>query len=126
MKCSKKLYFSSFWLSKNGDLRVPLSSLNTGTSGSNLTGTAIEIDGQDHWISDVIVFSARFGIVLNGGALVLTNTHIYNGGEEGLRIVGAATRVLGCYFDNGDGTGKWWRQGASPDDRERLLSVRGV
>ena len=75
----------------------------TGTSGSNLTGTAIDIDGQDHWISDVIVFSARYGIVLNGGALVLTNTHIYNGGEEGLRIVGAATRVLGCYFDNGDG-----------------------
>jgi len=67
-----------------------------------LTGTAVEIDGQDHWISDIIVFSGLYGIVLNGGASVLTNTHIYNGGQEGLRVRGTAIRVLGCYFDNGD------------------------
>ena len=46
---------------------------------SNLTGVAVEIDGQDHWLSDIIIFSGLRGIVLHGGASVLTNTHIYNG-----------------------------------------------
>ena len=49
-----------------------------GRASQNLTGVAIEIDGQDHWLSDIIIFSGKQGIVLRGGALVLTNTHIYN------------------------------------------------
>ena len=75
----------------------------TGKASSNLTGTAIEVDGQDSWISDVIVFSGLYGVVLHGGAVVMTNTHIYNGGSFALSMEpGAASRVLGCYFDNGD------------------------
>jgi hypothetical protein len=35
---------------------------------------------QDHWLSDIVIFSGLQGIVLQGGASVLTNTHIYNGG----------------------------------------------
>jgi len=68
--------------------------------GQNLTGVAIEIDGQDHWLSDIIVFSGLRGVVLQGGASVLTNTHIYNGGNESsLEVSGHSVRVLGCYFD---------------------------
>ena len=69
--------------------------------GTNLTGTAIEVDGQDHWITDVVIFSGLHGIVLNGGASVITNSHIYNGGTEALLAnEGAhAVKVTGSYFD---------------------------
>eukprot|EP01043_Picozoa_sp_COSAG02_P019107 COSAG02_NODE_910_length_16005_cov_46.458569_8_plen_352_part_00 len=67
---------------------------------SNLTGVAVEIDGQDHWLSDIIIFSGLRGIVLHGGASVVTNTHVYNGGNESaLEVSGHAVRVLGSYFD---------------------------
>jgi hypothetical protein len=54
---------------------------------------------QDHWISDIIIFSGKHGIVMNGGAAVISNSHIYNGGEDALVLAGHAIRVLGCYFD---------------------------
>ena len=42
--------------------------------------------------------------MLRGGALVLTNAHIYNGGEGAALEINGQTaahsiRVLGCYFD---------------------------
>jgi len=64
-----------------------------------LTGTAIKIDGQDDWISDVVVFSGLFGVVMTGGAAVVTNTHIYNGGEASLVVSAESVRVLSSYFD---------------------------
>ena len=69
--------------------------------GTNLTGTAIEVDGQDHWITDVVIFSGLHGIVLNGGASVITNSHIYNGGTEALlgNVGASAVKVTGSYFD---------------------------
>jgi|EP01047_Picozoa_sp_COSAG01_P047128 hypothetical protein len=72
-----------------------------GRESQNLTGVAIEVDGQDHWLSEIIIFSGKQGIVLRGGALVLSNTHIYNGGTgSALELAGShAVRVLGSYFD---------------------------
>ena len=75
-----------------------------GRPKQNLTGTALEIDGQDHWLTDIVVFSGLQGIVLHGGASVLTNTHIYNGGTGPALVVdgskGAhAVKVTGSYFD---------------------------
>lgn len=69
------------------------------TALNAVTGTAIDIEGQDAWVSDVIVFSALRGIVMGGGAAVISNCHIYNGGAEALLVTGAAVRVLGSYFD---------------------------
>ena len=63
------------------------------------TGTAILIDGQDHWITDVIIFSAAVGIEMEGGAAVLTNIHAYNGGGPSLLSYAHTIRAIGCYFD---------------------------
>jgi hypothetical protein len=49
---------------------------------------------QDSWISDLIVFSGLRGVVMTGGAAVITNSHIYNGGLEALYVTGAAVRSL--------------------------------
>jgi len=75
-----------------------------------VTGTAIQIDGQDHWISDTIIFSSLYGIVLNGGASIVTNTHIYDCGdaavalpqrkmEAAIFVKGKSVRLVGNYFD---------------------------
>lgn len=75
-----------------------------------VTGTAIQIDGQDHWISDSIIFSSLYGIVLNGGASIVTNTHIYDMGdaagpsaarkmEAAVYVKGQNVRLVGDYFD---------------------------
>lgn len=75
-----------------------------------VTGTAIQIDGQDHWISDTIIFSSLYGIVLNGGASIVTNTHIYDCGdaavalpqrmmEAAVYVKGNSVRLVGNYFD---------------------------
>lgn len=69
-------------------------------AGRNLTGVAVQIDGQDHWIDSIVVFSALYGVVLHGGALVMSDSHIYNGGEAALMTTSHAVRVFGCYFDN--------------------------
>ena len=71
----------------------------TKPAGGNATGTAVLVDGQDHWISDIIIFSAAIGIEMTGGAAVISNAHIYNGGGPSLLLRGHAIRVLGCYFD---------------------------
>lgn len=82
-----------------GEFEWGESGSGTGGKTTNTTGTAIQIDGQDHWISDIVIFYSHRGVVLNGGALVLSNTHIYNNGDEALYVAGHAVRVLGCYFD---------------------------
>ena len=90
-----EVHVHNCWLGEWGWSESPHNS-----PAANLTGVAIEIDGQDHWLSDIIIFSGLRGIVLHGGASVLTNTHIYNGGNESaLEISGHSVRVLGSYFD---------------------------
>ena len=72
-----------------------------GRQNENVTGTAIEVDGQDHWLSDIIIYSSKKGVVLTGGALEMTNTHIYNGGDgPALEVRSNAVRISGSYFDN--------------------------
>ena len=35
------------------------------SAASNLTGVAIEVDGQDHWLSDIVIFSGLRGTPLD-------------------------------------------------------------
>ena len=71
----------------------------TKPAGGNASGTAVLVDGQDHWVDNIIVFSAAIGIEMRGGAAVISNSHVYNGGGPALLVRGHAIRVLGCYFD---------------------------
>ena len=82
-------FLGQFWW--NEDMSTP-------GSGSP-TGTGVIVDGQDHLIDSVVVFSAAVGIEVNGGAAIISTTHIYNGGGASLIVRGQEVRIIGCYFD---------------------------
>lgn len=69
-----------------------------------MTGTAIVVDGQDHWISDVTIFAGKEGIRMRGGAAIIEGVHVYNGGSGPAIYLQApygsrSQRILGCYLD---------------------------
>ena len=65
--------------------------------------TGILIAGNDHFLSDVIVFSARVGVALHGAANKLVNVHTWNQatGNGGIGILNAMSQniFVGCYLD---------------------------
>jgi len=65
--------------------------------------TGILVAGNDHFLSDVIVFSARVGVQLTGAANKLVNVHTWNEatGNGGKGIVNSASQNIfyGCYLD---------------------------
>jgi len=68
------------------------------TSESKSIG--IQINGSDHYLTDVIVFDyAHVGVEVNGAANILQNVHTWNGGGVGIAVNAYQTRLLGCYFD---------------------------
>jgi hypothetical protein len=64
---------------------------------------AVEINGQDNYLTNVIVFDyAKMGVLVNGAASILTGVHTWNGGGIGISINGTydiQDRLLGCYLD---------------------------
>lgn len=72
-------------------------------TAGNMTGTAIEIDGQDHWISDVTIFAGYEGIRMKGGAALIEGVHAYPGGKgAALHLEGygaRSIRAVGNYWD---------------------------
>ncbi|XP_050384300.1 polygalacturonase QRT3-like [Argentina anserina] len=72
----------------------------------NFTGVGININGNDNSITDVVIFSAEIGILVQGQANIFTGVHCYNkatgwgGIGIHLRSPGLTqTRILNCYFD---------------------------
>eukprot|EP00730_Choanoeca_flexa_P008729 TRINITY_DN12529_c0_g5_i1.p1 TRINITY_DN12529_c0_g5~~TRINITY_DN12529_c0_g5_i1.p1 ORF type:complete len:496 (+),score=122.00 TRINITY_DN12529_c0_g5_i1:16-1503(+) len=71
--------------------------------------TAIEINGNDHYVLNTIVFSSKVGVAVNGAADYITGTHVwfpYNVGlfwnyTRAFAITGAGNRFNGCYIDGG-------------------------
>jgi len=67
------------------------------------TSIAVELNGQDNFISNVIVFDyAKMGVLVNGAATILTGVHTWNGGGVGISINGSYAiqdRVIDCYLD---------------------------
>ena len=68
--------------------------------------TAIEVRGNDHIVSDVIVFGGQTGVLVAGGANLVEGVHTWNDGTHaaspGHGVVISNTqsvRVLGCYLD---------------------------
>ena len=61
---------------------------------------AVQINGNDHYLTDVIVFDyAHIGVEVNGAANVLQAVHTWNGGGIGIKVTAHQTRLLGCYLD---------------------------
>jgi hypothetical protein len=72
-------------------------------SGVDSQSIAVEFDGQDNYLTNVIVFDyTKVGVLLNGAASVLNGVHTWNGGGVGISVNGSYAiqdRVLGCYLD---------------------------
>lgn len=61
---------------------------------------AVQINGNDHYLTNVIVFDyAHVGVEVNGAANVLQNVHTWNGGGVGIAVNAYQTRLLNCYLD---------------------------
>ena len=64
---------------------------------------AVELNGEDNFVSNVIVFDfAKVGVLLNGAASILTGVHTWNGGGVGISINGSygiQDRIVDCYLD---------------------------
>ena len=68
--------------------------------------TGILLAGNDHYISNVIVYSARVGIELTGAANIVDGAHTWNcaTGNGGVGILNreSQNRFTGCYLDFND------------------------
>lgn len=64
---------------------------------------AVDLHGQDNFVSNVIVFDyASTGILVDGAATILTGVHTWNGGGVGISINGSygiQDRIIDCYLD---------------------------
>jgi len=75
--------------------------------GRNSTSIGIQINGNDHYLDNVIVFDwTKTGVEINGAANILTAVHTWNGGGVGIALGntqsaygGHQNRILGCYLD---------------------------
>ena len=57
----------------------------------------VQINGNDHYLDNVIVFDyAHVGVQVNGAANVLTTVHTWNGGGVGIGSGGTAEAKGGC------------------------------
>ncbi|KAL8233905.1 hypothetical protein R6Q59_020005 [Mikania micrantha] len=72
----------------------------------NFTGTAIDLQGNDNAITDVVIFSAQVGIMISGQANMITGVHCYNkayglgGTGVYIKVPGITqTRIVNSYFD---------------------------
>lgn len=74
--------------------------------------TAIQINGNDHYILNTIVFSSRVGLEVNGAADYITGTHVWFPDNKALNfkdsvnamafhITAGGNRFNGCYMDGG-------------------------
>lgn len=68
--------------------------------------TAIEVLGNDHVISDVVIFGGQTGVYTANGANLLTGIHTWNDATHaqspghGIVVDGTqSVRVIGCYLD---------------------------
>ena len=61
----------------------------SGANATNARSIAVELNGQDNFVSNVIVFDyAKMGVLVNGAASILTGVHTWNGGGVGTLDLG--------------------------------------
>ena len=63
----------------------------------------IALQGNDQYVTNTIVFSAKVGVAVMGGANVLQGVHTWNeataNGGIGILVTKGRNRVIGCYLD---------------------------
>eukprot|EP01084_Bolivina_argentea_P051219 94207_1 len=68
--------------------------------------TGIQIFGNDHYVTNTIVFSSKIGVHVTHPANILTGVHTWNLNEPdggiGFLIESTQTRLLACYYDGND------------------------
>jgi len=71
--------------------------------------TAIQINGNDHYILNTIIFSSKIGVEVNGAADYITGVHVWFPvnhavhfpDTKAFHITGGGNRFSGCYIDGG-------------------------
>ena len=76
------------------------------TNYNNAKATGIQIFGNDHYVTNTIVFSSKIGVHVTNPANILTGVHTWNmnTGAGGIGILSESTqnRFLACYYDGND------------------------
>eukprot|EP00037_Helgoeca_nana_P018239 m.174645 g.174645 ORF g.174645 m.174645 type:complete len:662 (-) comp24362_c0_seq1:222-2207(-) len=81
-----------------------------GPGGNKSTSIGVQINGNDHFLTDVIVFEfTHIGVEINGAANLLQGVHtwnaaVYDGGYAwkggvGIAVNSHQTRLMACYLD---------------------------
>jgi len=81
------------------------------TEGAPPNATAIEINGNDHYVLNTIIFSAKIGVAVHGAADYVEGTHVWfplnhalafkEQGAMAFYVTGGQNRFNGCYIDGG-------------------------
>ena len=72
-------------------------------SPSSSCSTAIELNGEDNYVTNTILFDfSCLGVLVNGAATTLDGVHSWNGGGTAIKIDGSydiQDRIVNCYLD---------------------------
>ena len=75
-------------------------------NGTASTAIGIQFNGNDHIANDIIVYSSKIGIHVNGAANFITGIHTWNlatgNGGTGILVSAPQVRVTSCYLDWND------------------------
>lgn len=77
--------------------------------GSRPNATAIQINGNDHYILNSIIFSSKIGLEVHGAADYITGVHVWFPVNHAVHfpdtmafhVTGGGNRFNGCYIDGG-------------------------
>ena len=77
--------------------------------GAPPNATAIEINGNDHYILNSIVFSSRVGVAVHGAADYISGVHVWfpvnhavaYANTKAFWVTSGGNRFFGCYIDGG-------------------------
>ena len=77
--------------------------------GAKPNATAIQVNGNDHYILNTVVFSSKIGLEVNGAADYVSGVHVWfplNHAvafpeTKAFHITGSKNRFSGCYIDGG-------------------------
>ena len=72
-------------------------------NGTASTATGIQIFGNDHYVTNTIVFSSKIGVDIRNPANILSGVHTWNlatgNGGTGIIVRSTQNRLIGCYLD---------------------------